>query len=643
MSETFETMIDIVVAVIIIFIFPILYYGIKQDILLQTIVSHDTNELVYEIERKGYLTKEMYEAYTEDLSDTGLLYRLDIKHKKFMQEPEYRLRSEAEIINQQNSSYAGTNIYTYIPVTTLVPEINDPVNNQPLNKETNASILASSTGTPADLGHVHTSACYIGHRHTESCVICGDMTRTVNYSNTSSYYPSEARREWAVVARCSYCRQILFQINGCYYTDGRAPFQYYMTYYCYTSSGTITDRDLSFRGGLSSNWYDSLTQSEKNTYNAMREFISLMDYRSRYPTSSYVSGPYYTSVTDNMSWSDPLLAFTAGCDTLHYVPYIGCVYCGAYGSFYSCGSVQDTIADCGSIISSILPTHAVQTVAAGDPLITTVTAVFQDGSTKVVEAASDFSTLDVSDKQTATLTYTYQINGIMFTRNCSVLVTVIPRTRTCNNGHIYHLGNDGTDSGCPYCKAWLSSLVITYPMSGPLTIYQGTTLEDNGVTVCATYMDGHTQVLYDGYVDNLDSKYIGSQNVTIGYKGKTVNLTVITKRVIELCNVCKRYYELYPDLSDPGCPYCLARTPIFTGNVMKYYCEDYLKDVQRVLFEEYNTYYFKKNDLITIQISNETPSWGRRLLSNVFRGLGDTCVQVAASGNVREDGGVSSR
>ena len=71
-------------------------------------------------------------------------------------------------------------------------------------------------------------------------------------------------------------------------------------------------------------------------------------------------------------------------------------------------------------------------------------------------------------------------------------------------------------------------------------------------------------------MDNLDKNYVGTQTVTISYKGKNTYLTVTTKRNLTRCSICNRYYELYPDDTDPGCPYCLSLTPIFTGNVLEY-------------------------------------------------------------------------
>jgi hypothetical protein len=313
------------------------------------------------------------------------------------------------------------------------------------------------------------------------------------------------------------------------------------------------------------------------------------------------------------------------------------INCGKIeGAFYNGNTRVYPI--CSQQVSSIAPTHSIQTVAIGDALITTVTATYADGSTKVVVGTTTFSTATPRQNQPAVLTYSYTIGGIAYTKTCNITVTVVPRSKSCANGHTYNLNSDGSDPGCPYCQAWLSSLTITYPITGPFTIYKGTTLVDNGVTLLATYMDGHTQILYNEYVDNLDENYVGTQNVTISYKGKYVYLTVTTKRVLQLCSTCNRYYELYPDLSDPGCPFCQARTPIFTGNVLQYYNECFKNEILKELYEGSGVYYFADKDYLEIKVSNSGKSMGRRLLEFVYRGLGGNSLQTVSGGYIREEG-----
>jgi hypothetical protein len=119
-----------------------------------------------------------------------------------------------------------------------------------------------------------------------------------------------------------------------------------------------------------------------------------------------------------------------------------------------------------------------------------------------------------------------------------------------------------------------------------MTITIGTTLHDNGVKLLVTYYDGHTETITGGYDDNLDKQYLGTKPVTIGYKGVTTQIMVTTVCAKMTCERCGFLYELYPDGSNPGCPRCISKTPVFTGNVLKYEEINYTNDILEELYEK---------------------------------------------------------
>jgi len=247
-------------------------------------------------------------------------------------------------------------------------------------------------------------------------------------------------------------------------------------------------------------------------------------------------------------------------------------------------------------------------------MITTVTVTYADGSTKVLVATTNFSTSTVAANQTATLTYSYTFKDVPYTKTCTTQVTILPKTKICSNGHTYNLkptesNPDGSLTPCPYCAAYLSNLKVINPATGSITVYRGTTLAANGVTLRATYMDGHTEDISSGYIENFDNTYVGTQTVTFTYKGLYATLSVTTKKNLMQCSVCSKYYELYPDDSDPGCPYCLSETPIFTKFLMKYYTDSYNSDIVKEIIEGSGTYYFSDNDYFEIQIYKTNNNW----------------------------------
>lgn len=580
MDDSYGYLADIFAAILIMFLFPLLYFGLKQDAVSQSFVARKTEIFVDEIRIKGYLTKEMYDQYLEEISITGL-YDISMKHRQLIHEPEYRFRTPEEVMEQQNSGYTGSNYYTYREVTTQAPKVDDPINNAQLNSETNESVLAAAFDTPASPNHVHTDACYHGtkHVHTGSSSSGGGC-----YSGSSSYTctsPLEYQNQ-----------QIVTYDNDCTLCHGVKSVHYTVVY----------------------QYYRCMSGHYKN--------ITSQFYR----ICSICGDEYYTS--------DPMAYIGMPCGQ-KVASYSLC--CGKLEEHYYNGNTE-VFPICSQIVTSITPTHPVQTVAAGDPLITTVTASFQDGSTKVVIASSDYNTNNIAQNQKVTLTYSYMISGVSYSKTSSITVTVIPRSRTCTNGHTYNLNSDGSDPGCPYCRAWLRSLQIASPTEGSISIYIDTSLPENGVTLLATYLDGRQEYLHEEYLDNLDDHYLGTQTVTLTYKGKYVSLTVITKRNLRLCKLCGRYYELYPDGSDPGCPFCLAKTPIFTNNVMEYHNEINSDEILKELYEGSGIYYFSAKDYLLFDVTDREESWGMKVLSSFRSKRISPTTHIIYGGYIRENG-----
>lgn len=161
--------------------------------------------------------------------------------------------------------------------------------------------------------------------------------------------------------------------------------------------------------------------------------------------------------------------------------------------YTTCGLEEDNTVDCGSIVVSLVPTHEKQTVYINDPVITTAKATYRDGSSRTVLCTTDFTATSPCKDQDVTLVYNYTIDGKSLSATCKIKVTVIPRTKTCSKGHRYNLNNDGSDPGCPYCRAWVENLKVINPPNSPIVITIGTTLQENGIVLLATYMDGHTE------------------------------------------------------------------------------------------------------------------------------------------------------
>ncbi|HHV13690.1 MAG TPA: hypothetical protein GXX75_25825 [Clostridiales bacterium] len=841
-----DHIIDIILAILVFFLFPLVYFSMKQDALTQTVSDTGTKSLVEEVRSDGYLTKERYGEFLDGLSRTGLTYDIALEHWMTVQEPEYRFRTPGEVIDLQDSQFPGSNVYHYVPVTTDNPEVTDPVYTGSLNTETNESVMASAVNTGSSPTHIHTEACYTGHKHTERSTYthyhkhtygCQYWTTYVYWmgecANCHTYYCWQAQfwqsnqptGGWH--GGCSNCGLEGYRVVGkdkvtvekfwtCGYNIDRngdgvnddVGFENEVAYPGQTlpqsfKGGTLVDGCHSFHQCVSSGsgqpnmsggilysyiahydpyyyrdlgWINPPTeryfsnifawsQEMINRYNGVvcyapesfqysvegndsdialtghrlrnanitfktavingtlmfsykfnisewvygknqygqeviiadnnytldslngdftKQYLTLYDLAGMLNTDLLVkvneflvdknspaartimfSRLPYTSTEKYWEWYEDGSGGWNSYEQARYIytegqPIIGylrnymlyenrvgyhygnvstCTFVGEKNKWiFNCGKTEDATLDCGSTVTSITPTHPVQVVYQNDPLITTVVVTYADGSVATLVATTDFSTANLCQEQTATLTHTYPVDGVSHTKTCTITISVVPRSKTCPNGHVYNLEADGSDPGCPYCRVWLFSLKLVTPADGKLTIYRGTTLEQNGVELLATYLDGHREAVTGGYVDNLDNGYIGIQTVTIGYKGKTVTVIVTVKRNLTKCTVCGRFYELYPDDSDPGCPYCAARTPIFTGSVMEYKKKKFTEDILKELYEGTGIYYFSRGDYFKISLANSSRSLGGKLSSFVHRTLPEQGIRAEDGGYIRENG-----
>lgn len=331
---------------------------------------------------------------------------------------------------------------------------------------------------------------------------------------------------------------------------------------------------------------------------------------------------------------------SGNCGTFAWSNAGGCSCTGYYtyscdkreGKYYD-NNGKEVAASCGLMIVSLTPTHPNQTVYINDTILTTAVATYKDGSSKTLLCTTDFSAKNLGKDQTASLSYNYELGGNSYIKKCRVTVNVIPRNKRCSKDHIYNINEDGSDPGCPYCKAWLESLRIIYPNTSSIIITIGTSLQENGIRLLATYMDGHTEEVTSGYIDNLDTAYLGTMPVTIGYKGETVSLLVTTVPKTMKCEICEYEYNLYPDGTNPGCPRCIQKIPIFTGKVMEYERINYTDEILSTLYEK-GQYNLNVDDIFSIQVTNKSSNLIRELLKKIFPSLSNRWIYISKSENI---------
>lgn len=562
-------LLDLVIAILIMILFPLLYFAFQSDKITENVAQINTSNFVDNVSEHGMLTETMYQVYLSQLSSTNLVYEIEMEHERLIYEPEYRFKTADEIKDEQDSAYTGSNDYTYKEVISNKPEVNEEVQEGTANAETNESVVASSVGTPANPYHVHTDACYNGtkHTHTGSPSSGGGCYNGSYSSIVCGTFGNERQFNKWVYGTCPSCNR----------SDGS-----YIEY----------------------SWIKECSGCSTTQLSRARKVCS----NCRYDSGDILYGG----------------------DT-HSVSSYG-LNCGkTVGNYYN-ESGNEVGSMCCEIIVSIQPTHLVQTKYQGQVLITTARATYLDGSTKVIICSTDFNTNTLCNSKTIAIYYIGYTSAKTSGRlSANIVVTILARTSLCINAHTYKLNGDGSDPGCPYCKAWVKNLSVAEPISRKLTITKGTSLRENGVVLLAIYFDGRSEYVYTGYLDNLDPVYVGIQNVTIGYKGKYVYLQVTSKPKQILCDICGKYYDLYPDDTDPGCPYCKSLIPVFTGNILTYY-ENYNKEEILEIMEREGAYIFSRGDLFTVKVQSKTHTLGGKILRMVYqRSLHDDIFAVYSS------------
>ena len=636
----FEYIVDLIIAVVLMFIVPLTYFSQKSDEIVKTQAEVQTMAFMNEVKEKGYVSKDMYEKYQNKLSSTGYLYNIDLEHLTTHHEPEYILRDASDILEDYESKYGDTQLNQPPKPNTNIPDVYDPVYEGNLTEETNESSMAKADNKPADSGHVHGDSCYNGTKHVHS----GNSSSGGGcYGKVNRHYHSGSSSSGGGCYGGRYthsCWGSSTSGTGCY--GGR--YYHYHSSSCYHSHTSDCYSQYWCPGHISSNYSCTSCGATFHTTATIgarcgRRIKTLTCSRGGSTECGYYDGQV-TGYYKNCGYYDG--------QTTGY--YTTCGYSNGQITSYSinCGKTEGRYYDsngnlassiCHQIVDTITPTHSTQTVYAGDPIVTTADIIFKDGSTKRVICTCSFNTSTIVTNRSVTINYTNPHDGKSY--SVQIKVTTVPKSVTCTNGHTYNVNDEGK---CPYCEAYVGSLSFITPSNGRLTMNRGSNLQKEGVKLKATYLDGKVQTLTaEDFFHNLDPYHVGVQTVTLSYKGKNITLQVTIKRNTERCDVCGRWYELYPNPNDPskdinlGCPYCEARVPVFMGEVLSYTTKDYSANILDELYDGGGRYYLNQNDYIATSVKSKSKGWTQAIMRRLIGGQ-DTYIYTTQGGKVREQG-----
>jgi DNA-directed RNA polymerase subunit RPC12/RpoP len=567
--------------VVLILMFPLQYIAGLNNESIDGLVGNRTHLFSNSIREKGFIDKQMYEEYSSFLDTTGERYEIEL---------------------QDIRAVKGEDI--------SISEVNEKREIIPLRTNASNSIMASSMSTneiQSFSAHAHTDDCYAGHRHNESCMSMPLIVKKIfsaTWGSNSSIY---------TYIYCGYCNETIAVFEktepwmgaGTYRISTYSPNRQYYYYSQGTNPEfTTVNRQLEqlHRDIVPFNTFTQEGEGNGSTYNQYVYYIpaeynnfeiplcrtlsecffcdgseakllsvtkSYNDYDSTnrvgikclicnrrialieaqynnyYNTTYYrlyiydKSGnqiysntnkeqvlPIYNEISKysgNFDYRHPMFQFSL----LNQAIYHGCGYPSP-----ACQIPEDATPICDRVVTSIAATNPTQTVKKGETITTTAIATYLDGHTGLVNCTSNFNSNQLGN-QIVTLTYSGLVGNAKTTgtRTCTLNVTVLPVKN-------------------------LTSITV-------LPEYQ--TIERYSLpvfTVRANYDDGTSIVLSSSEysVSGFNDVNIGIQRVAVTYtEGEITKAATANVKVTALMNECLRcnqIYELNPDDTDPGCPYC---------------------------------------------------------------------------------------
>ena len=140
MSDTLMVVIGIFVAVILMFIFPLMSLSERTDDISQSVVQTATSEFVDKISIAGKIKTSDYEAYAQTIGATGNIYEIEIEVQHLDENPGKKAVATSGSLVGENVRYS-----------TFTSEILDKMYNEgetkeyPLKKGDNIIVTAKNT------------------------------------------------------------------------------------------------------------------------------------------------------------------------------------------------------------------------------------------------------------------------------------------------------------------------------------------------------------------------------------------------------------------------------------------------------------------------------------------------------------------
>ena len=141
MGDTVITVAAIVLAAILMFVFPLMTMTDRTDDVSQLAVETATTEFVDNIRTTGKLTNEKYEKFVEDISSTGNSYDVEMEIQVLDENP-------GKKTTQVNPNKIGENVYYTKYTSQILDELDDsPTETMTLKEGDIISVSVKNTNT----------------------------------------------------------------------------------------------------------------------------------------------------------------------------------------------------------------------------------------------------------------------------------------------------------------------------------------------------------------------------------------------------------------------------------------------------------------------------------------------------------------
>lgn len=145
MSDSFMTIIGIVIAVILMFVWPLLAMSERTDDISQTVVQSATSEFVDKISIAGQIKYADYDAFAQKITATGNTYDIEIEVQHLDENPGKKSVTTSGDLIGENVRYSTFTSEILREMDEPDPVTHAPKNYYPLKKGDNVIVTVKNT------------------------------------------------------------------------------------------------------------------------------------------------------------------------------------------------------------------------------------------------------------------------------------------------------------------------------------------------------------------------------------------------------------------------------------------------------------------------------------------------------------------